>query len=390
MLSESDSKTRLLNFGVSKPSDLDESFEFLLTNPKEIKVLQPLDEQEAICWEEKKLNSVVTYKKKIVTEERKKKGWNLDVCNGFFDSKGNFIAERSTSMNNNQSHFAHLDTCPDQQMSNSENTSSNSAPDIFTKNSSFVFESHLGFERYKSNNKRSYQTNSDRPDTKSFFQRFRQQNPFAKPFYDIAQQKNGFTNDRAVLSKKLAEPKVETLWFLRIETDLKGPLSTSELVAEISTLHRSVKLKKITDKFFIECSKKTEIELESEYKMRKEQIELEKGQHIQDPSLSKQEDVETKKKTQPFTLTISDRLEKCQKTHRFLKRLKINLTLEEIFNIAKNKTKNELIDQLYIKTGIFERDLTIFVDCFLEEIGIQVVTDIDKDGFVINQKSNRS
>lgn len=392
MLSESDSKTRLLNFGVSKPSDLDESFEFLLSSPKEIKLLQPLDEQEAICWEEKKLNSVATYKKKLSNEDRRKRGWNLDVCNGFFDSKGNFIADRSGSVlkSPTESNFAYFDTSPDQHGHTMENTQPKTPPDLFTKNSSFVFDSHLGFDRNKSNYKRPYQNSVDRPGTRGFYQKFRQNNPFAQPFQDHNQQKNSFANDRAVLSKKLIEPKYETLWFIKIQNELKGPLSTSELLTEIRETTEIFKLKKLSDKFFVQCSKKTENELEMEYKINKEQKEQEKAQDTKDIQPVNQENAMPKKKTQPLTLTISDRLEKCQKTHKFLKKLNISLSLEEIFNKAKDKTKNELIDQLYKETSIFKRDLNDFIDCFLEEVGIQVVSDIDKDGFVINQKCNRT
>ncbi|KRH92474.1 hypothetical protein M153_55770001309, partial [Pseudoloma neurophilia] len=398
-----------------KPSDFDDDFPFLLKEPKEIKMLLPLDEYEMIIWEEKKLNSSASIRKKTIFEDKKKRGWNLDVCDGFFDSKGNFIADRTTVVSTNDPEkFAPFDTNDNSQYTIDNISAQKSPPnEIFTKNSSFVFESNTRFEPRRTIFQRSEHSTIEGP-SKGFYQatqgyrrRFNppthhtsfnntysfQNNSFNSSKQVTSHYKNPFSNDRSNENIRSYEPKIETLWFFKNDTDLKGPLSTTELLTEMKHSDGLAKIKKLTDKFFVECTKQTETEIEEEYKTNKDLIEQSKSEEInksQPEELKPQIPSPNQRRKSTLTLTISDRLEKCQKSQRFLKRAGITIQLEEIFDLAKNKTKNEFINSLFKETAVNKRDLEDFTDCFLEEIGIQVVTDIDKDGFVIPQKSKKN
>lgn len=403
MTSESDSTTRLLNFGVAKPSDLDESFTFLLTEEKEIKMLQPLDEQETIFWQEGKLNSSTNFKKKPVVDDKKRKTWNLEANGGFFDSKGNFITDRINNNSdgppfNKTSNFT-SNTYSDKKSSGIDRNGipNHSYSHPYDGNTMKKNENNLKYQnsQYNGSQKSQFQK-TDRHEKSGYkgFSNNREPQPNSRYANRGNFSQSIFSNPLFTDNKTPVKPKEETLWFLKTAIQTLGPLSTSELLIEMKKTNEQTKIKKMTDKYFVECKETNQQSLERNYLEKKQKVEQEK-KHFE-----KQNDEKNIEQLEHLTVSkdnkntngqdTNTRLNMCHKTKRFLKRLNISLSLQEVYNIAKDKIKNDTINDLHKKTSVSKRDLTDLMDCFLEEVGIQVVLDVDKDGFAINTKKNKN
>lgn len=415
MLSESDSRQRLLNFDASKPSDWDDSFSFLHEEEQKIKVLEKLDEVEEICWLENKLNSATHFKKKQF-DEKKKKLWDLDGQGGFFDSKGHFISDKLGSLT--------LDTFDHKKNHKMQFTQSGkfNQSNQFTQNGQFsdfdgdlksspnqaAYENNSKFFYKNQSDKSKHKQNDNKNDNNPFFKSFKQNQSnsnFNKSSFLTGKSfKNSQPKERRTGSPfyntqsnlKFTVPKEspkeeETLWFLKADSELLGPLTTNELIGEIKKSENQVKIKKINDKFFVESQETTIKSLEKDYSDKKAQVEsekkeiLQKSESIAESALSSpgMDQVENRGSN------LSDKLTNCKSSAKMLKRMGISLKLREIYTLAKDKTKNDAVSELFKATNVPKGDLIDFMDTFLSEIGIQVVKDVDKDGFQINLKQNK-
>lgn len=90
-------------------------------------------------------------------------------------------------------------------------------------------------------------------------------------------------------------------------------------------------------------------------------------------------------------IAVADRLDSCTRTRGLLKKRNVAVGPSDIFECIKGIMKDMAVERIMGMTGLCAADSAEILDVFLEEIGIQVCKDVDKDGFniqVMNEKRN--
>ncbi|ELQ75759.1 hypothetical protein THOM_1287 [Trachipleistophora hominis] len=87
--------------------------------------------------------------------------------------------------------------------------------------------------------------------------------------------------------------------------------------------------------------------------------------------------------------TLADRLEECTRTIALLKKRNLTIRLYDIFVCIKGMKKDAAVQKMASITGLCTADNAELLDAFLEEVGVQVCRDVDKDGFYIKVQSGK-
>ncbi|ELA46749.1 hypothetical protein VCUG_01775 [Vavraia culicis subsp. floridensis] len=87
--------------------------------------------------------------------------------------------------------------------------------------------------------------------------------------------------------------------------------------------------------------------------------------------------------------TLADRLEDCTRTRNLLKKRNLTIRLYDIFVCIKGMKKDAAVEKMRGITGLCMADNAELLDSFLEEVGVQVCKDVDKDGFYIKIPSGK-
>lgn len=349
-----DTIEQILNYGEEMPSDLDINSPFLSKKALPIKLLLDFDEKEDASWKEKKLNTN--------TGLRKVKKMENDISILKESSLSTCFSNNTTYKNYNQHNFSH-----DYKKEYAESK-------YFRKERSF-----------KNKNEEQVNWNFEAQDQNDGF--FDSKGNFIKE-----------TRSRKIIEKK--ETKPDILWFFKKNDILEGPYNDNEMLEYYrSGILKGSKIKRITDKVFLDYDiiknvlnifKKTinENELNSLFQKelnKKEEKILEKANE-EDFSVRKKQFFENLDNESNMLQSIQSHLDGCERTKKMIKRLQLNLTVDSLYKKIKNKDKKGAIHTLQKSTSILKSDISDLIDIFLEEVGIQVVSDVDKDGFFIIQE----
>lgn len=183
-------------------------------------------------------------------------------------------------------------------------------------------------------------------------------------------------------------------WLYKKDEKKFGPANILEILKIIKT--DKIKIKSLKDKYFIDLEEihekmkeKKEIdgkELINFYEVKKN----EKIEEINKNDKNKKVDNKVNKinnEIKEEIISIDQRLNNCKRSSRILKKLNFSFSLKNLFDLINNKKQKEsliLIRKKANNSSILESDCKDLLDTFLEEIGIQVLSDVNKNGFMIS------
>ena len=350
--------------------------------------------------------------------------WNIESLDlassrndGFFDSKGNFIRDNVNTPANN-SKF-------DKKKYSQVNETENSLKSIFkqattqTQTTKPCGQSEVSKPSVFSNNTR----NTSQNNRSGFHPQARPMNP--NKFDPRHPTNNPIVPDSTRPFTQPVKPKPkqdDVLWYCMKDGVIDGPLSTRELQETVQQSLSSseqkqdqepeIKIKRINDKYFVDyhilktaknifsidttdVQKMNELFTE-EAKKRDQALKAEKVKEPVNTSRSKNSkmaffdnlDIDdsipsTENIHKSAALTVAERLAKCNKTEKVIKKFQLTPSVSDLYDLLKNKKKQEGIILLKQEHKLLRSDSIDLIETFLEEIGIQVLSDVDKDVFFI-------
>lgn len=142
---------------------------------------------------------------------------------------------------------------------------------------------------------------------------------------------------------------INTFWLIKNKEKIEGPFTLAEMKEKDLN---GLMIKRNTDKNFYEYDK-LNVEF---YNYKEEEI--------------KKEEI----KEEHWT-------ERCLKSAKFLRKRKCENNIENIQKEIQGLTKMEARSKLLKVTNLNEADVLEFLNIFLAEVGIEICSDVDKDGF---------
>lgn len=175
----------------------------------------------------------------------------------------------------------------------------------------------------------------------------------------------------------LSKPKkIQTTWLVKRNGVLEGPFSEKEFEALVNTVnHDECMVKRDFDKGFVPLKQLVEKVPSFNFK--------ELNKFFSRNQLSD----ETKKKDDFFEPSIIN--EKSSRLTNFLRNHEISASVDFITKSIKGMRKNDAIEYLKEITGLDKCVNTALVDLIIENAGVQILSDVDKDGFYISTENRK-
>lgn len=167
--------------------------------------------------------------------------------------------------------------------------------------------------------------------------------------------------------------KVSTLWYVRRDGAIEGPLTEAEMkrLSENGGLAGTL-VKRDFDKGFVPADGLIAA-IPAFYNS--------KGLN---KYFSANQIIEERERTDDFYSNVVDK-EGNTKLSNFMKSNNITASVKFIINAIKGMRKQEAIDAVKGITGLERAENTILVELIVEKAETQILSDVDKDGFTINQ-----
>ncbi|KAI5149552.1 hypothetical protein ENBRE01_0974 [Enteropsectra breve] len=184
---------------------------------------------------------------------------------------------------------------------------------------------------------------------------------------------SGYFDDAGnfILHKMEAVP---VQWLLKKGEAVAGPLSEQELVAEIEKNGLAgAMIKRTFDKGFV-CAESLQKEIPDFYH----------NKSLNHYFVTHQK-VEKVERNDEFYCDVASTV-KSTKLMNFLKSNSINASAEFIISSFKGMSKERAIDAISGITGLDKVKNTMLIELLVEESDVQILSDVDKDGYTIKKK----
>lgn len=405
---------QILNFEHEIPIDIDKSSIFLSDTEIPIKMLLEYDEKELFCWNEKKLNSNPPSRKifkdeKNFNENKLNEGKKIEE-NKLTDEKKinenklkdekkidenfqeNLLEKKMKQINFNSIEDI---TKIDLRGFNSEKIYSSQDYKAFEKINSEFLEKGTKSKKFAKNPQKSIKKEINK-NSDIFAKNIKQKENFKKNenSFKINEKLENTEINKKVENNKNQIFLTQFSWLYKKDEKKFGPANILEILKIIKT--DKIKIKSLKDKYFIDLEEihekmkeKKEIdgkELINFYEVKKN----EKIEEINKNDKNKKVDNKVNKinnEIKEEIISIDQRLNNCKRSSRILKKLNFSFSLKNLFDLINNKKQKEsliLIRKKANNSSILESDCKDLLDTFLEEIGIQVLSDVNKNGFMIS------
>ncbi|EPR78120.1 hypothetical protein SLOPH_1758 [Spraguea lophii 42_110] len=193
---------------------------------------------------------------------------------------------------------------------------------------------------------------------------------------DVKNTSIGYFDKKGQFIKAHKEEEKEVMWIIRDEDkNIKGPYKTRELRdMEKEGSFKNMYLRRVTDRIFIPYEKLKEIENWYSIEAKLSQLFVE----------------EKKKEKEIVPQCIDKNLKNCIKTEKLLKKLKINMSVEELHKKIDKKSRKDSSEILKKENKMIQQDVDDLLDVFLKEIKVKVCIDVDENGFlIVGKKGNK-
>jgi len=179
--------------------------------------------------------------------------------------------------------------------------------------------------------------------------------------------------------------KIQNSWIIQNNNKIEGPFTDKELKqiieAEEKTHFEGINIKREFDKGFVPLKNLLEDIPNLFDSSTGAPKELNKY-------FSKHQKIEESAKSDDF-FEPSIVAEKNTRLSNFIRNHDISASVDFVIKTIKNMRKSQAIDAVQNITGLDKTINSAFVDLIIESAGFQILSDVDKDGFYINDREDR-